>query len=57
MKKTFLYVYKVNICVAYTNTLISGLRMVEIPVLLWNQCGPVSCGERRDKNSNPSWQV
>jgi hypothetical protein len=47
----------VNICVAYTNILISGIRMVEIRVLLWNKCGSVSCGERWYKNSNSSGQV
>jgi len=31
--------------------------MVEVPVLLWSQCGSVPCGERWKKNCNPSGQV
>jgi hypothetical protein len=40
-----------------TQTFIAGIRVVEISVLLWNQRGSVSYGERWDKNSDPAGKV
>jgi hypothetical protein len=52
-----IYTFSVLIFLLLTHTFIAGIRVVEISVLLWSQCGSVSCGERWDKNGNPAGQV